>query len=102
VPKPQARKGRAPKTEKQGAENKRRQEVRLMRLEHIPIANAFHEKEMFEKGEDARKLNPEHFSGPVAISDETRRERIIEVYKRCFEEADLRARLGRYPQGKSQ
>lgn len=62
--------------------------VGFTRLENIPIMDAFHEKKVLEKGEDARKLDPKHSSGPVLVSPDVRRKRIIEVYKRCFDESD--------------
>jgi hypothetical protein len=68
-------------------------EIRFTRLEDVPIENAQHEREMFERGEDARQLNPEHCVGPVVVSTETRARRIIEVYRRCFEDADQNSRL---------
>jgi hypothetical protein len=76
-----------------GAENSPQPELHFLRLENIPIEDAWHEKEMFEKGEFERKLNPEFFSGPVVVSDEVRRGRIIEVYRLCFKQADTRKRL---------
>src|SRR5271165_2674269 len=87
----QVREGRARKSEEVGAENGQQQEIRFMRLEDIPIEDALHEKEVFEKGDFAHKLNPKHSSGPVILSDDARRRRIVEVYKRCFQEADLPA-----------
>ncbi|MGO9492909.1 MAG: hypothetical protein ACLPZY_11540 [Terracidiphilus sp.] len=67
--------------------------INFTRLEDIPIENALHEKETFEKGEDLRKLNSERCTGPVVVSGEIRARRIIEVYRRCFEEADQNNRL---------
>jgi len=69
------------------------QGINFMRLEDIPIENASHEKEIFEKGEDLRKLNSARCPGPVVVSGEIRARRIIEVYRRCFEEADQSSRL---------
>jgi hypothetical protein len=67
--------------------------INFMRLEDIPIENASHEKEIFEKGEDLRKLNSARCPGPVVVSGEIRARRIIEVYRRCFEEASQSSRL---------
>jgi hypothetical protein len=67
--------------------------INLTRLEDIPIENALHEKETFEKGEDLRKLNSPRCPGPVVVSGEIRARRITEVYQRCFEEADQSSRL---------
>lgn len=72
----------------EGAEDNQQRELRFMRLENIPIENAFHEKKIFQEGEFARKLNPKYFSGMIAESENMRRGRIVEVYKRCFEESD--------------
>ena len=69
------------------------QGINFTRLEDIPIENASHEKEIFEKGDDLRRLNSERCSGPVMVSDEIRVHRIIEVYRRCFEQADQSSRL---------
>lgn len=74
-------------------EGKLPQGINFTRLENIPIENAFHEKETFEKGEDLRKLNSARSPGPVVVSDEIRARRIIEVYRRCFEQADGNSRL---------
>jgi hypothetical protein len=82
----------ARKVEPDGAADNPRPGFRFVRLESIPIVNACHEKKMFEKGEFARKLNPGYYSGMIAESEATRRTRIVEVYKRCFEETDRRTR----------
>lgn len=68
-------------------------EILFTRLEDIPIENARHEKVVFERGEDARKLNPEHCPGPVIVSSEIRSRRVVEVYRRCFEEGARDDRL---------
>jgi hypothetical protein len=91
--KPLVRKGRARKSKTEGAKDDEHPEVRFMRLENIPIANAFHEKAVFEKGQAERSLNPNYFSGLVAVSKEARRERIVEVYRRCYEESGSFRRL---------
>jgi len=70
-------------------QGKMREEIHFMRLENIPIEDALHEKKIFERGDFERKLNPRHSPGPVIISDDARLRRIIEVYKRCFQEANL-------------
>jgi hypothetical protein len=82
----------ARKSKGDGAEYNPRSELRFVRLENIPIANACHEKRIFEKGEFARKLNPEYYSGVVAESEDMRHKRIVEVYKRCFEATEPRKR----------
>ncbi len=57
-------------------------------LEGIPIDDPQHEKNIFEKGDDLRELNPVHTSGsPVAFSYADMDKRIIEVYRLCFAEA---------------
>lgn len=86
-------KGRSENRRDEVAGNGPALEIRFTRLEDIPIENAQHEREIFERGEDAQQLNPERCVGPVVVSTETRARRIIEVYRRCFEEADQNARL---------
>jgi hypothetical protein len=76
------------RVEKSVADTQQRTLLELTRLSDIPIVDAFHEKEMLEKGEGERKLNPSHSSAPVMVSPDVRRKRIIEVYKRCFDESD--------------
>jgi hypothetical protein len=93
VSRPQVRKSHAQKSELDGAENSLQPELRFLRLENIPIEDARHEKGILEKGGFERNLNPEFFSGPVVVSDEVRRGRIVEVYRLCFEQADPRKRL---------
>jgi hypothetical protein len=63
-------------------------EIRFTRLEDIPIEDASHEKLVFEKGERERKLCPQRYTGPILVTADARCRRILEVYKRCFEEAD--------------
>ena len=77
----------------EASENRPVLEIPFTRLEDIPIENSQHEKEMFERGEDARRLNPGRCVGPVVVSTEIRARRIIEVYRRCFQDADQNARL---------
>lgn len=89
MPKPKVHKGGSPNSEKKEAEDQQYQELRFVRLEDIPIEDAFREKKLFEKGDFERKLNPNHFTGPVIISDEVRRKRIVEVNKLCFQKSDL-------------
>ena len=57
-------------------------------LADIPIEDAFHEKLVFEKGESERNLCPQRYPGPILVSADARCQRILEVYKRCFEESD--------------
>lgn len=57
------------------------------RLENVPIIDATHEKVIFERGEDARKLNPQQTLGPVIVSSDVGARRIIEVYRLCYERA---------------
>jgi hypothetical protein len=63
-------------------------EIRFTRLEGIPIEDAFHEKLVFEKGESERKLCPQRYPGPILVTADARCRRVLEVYRRCFEEAD--------------
>ena len=85
---PRARNDDARRIDKPIAEVQRKTILGFTCLSDIPIVDALHEKEILEKGEDARKLNPNHSSGPVLVSLDVRRKRIIEVYKRCFDESD--------------
>src|ERR1035437_4070994 len=91
--KPKVSKAHAGKSEVDGTEDNPRPEIRFVRLEDIPIENAFHEKRIFEKGEFERKLNPKYFPCTVIVSDEVSRARITEVFKLCFQEAAPSKRL---------
>lgn len=44
---------------------------------------------MLEAGEFTRKLNPDYAGAPVAQNEDDLRRRIIEVYRQCYESADL-------------
>ncbi len=59
--------------------------LRFTRLEEMPIADPFHEKCLFERGDSERNLYPQNFPGPILCSDEARGQRIIDVYRLCYE-----------------
>lgn len=61
---------------------------RIVHLNSIPIADPWREKEMLEKGEFARKLNPDYAGAIIAQNEDGNRRRIIEVYRQCFESAN--------------
>ena len=77
---------------KRVAEDMRPRQV-FTRLEDIPIADALHEKVVFEAGDFERKLNARREPEIVVISAEARNARIVEVYRRCLEEAVNNDRL---------
>jgi hypothetical protein len=60
---------------------------RIVHLNSIPIADPWREKKMFEKGEFARKLNPDYAGAIIAQDEDTNRIRIIEANRQCFESA---------------
>jgi hypothetical protein len=60
----------------------------IIHLNSIPIADPWREKKMFEKGEFARKLNPDYGGAVIAQDEDGNRRRIIEVYRQCFESSD--------------
>jgi hypothetical protein len=93
VSKPKVRKSSAQNSVEVDAKNEQLHELRFTPLSSIPVDNPFHEKEMFEKGEDARKLNPEHCSGPVVVSGDARNRRIVEVYRMCYQAPSKLSRL---------
>lgn len=65
-----------------------RQGLTFTRLQDIPIEDAPHEKTVFEAGDFERKLSPSRGPEVVVVSDDARNARIVEVYRRCFEEAE--------------
>lgn len=60
----------------------------IVRLNSIPIADPWREKEMFEAGEFTRKLNPDYAEACLAQNEDDLWTRIVEVYRQCCESAD--------------
>lgn len=60
------------------------QRPEMVRLDGVPIADPWHEKKMFEKGEFARKLNRDYAGTVIVQNEDVNRSRIIEANRQCF------------------